>query len=208
MTTSWRLEGEYLENCNCAFTCPCLLGPRTATGGPAARPTEGTCDVPLVFRIDKGKFGDVVLDGLMVALAIHTPTAMGEGDWTVGLYLDERGTAEQQAALEAVFGGEAGGAMGGISALVSERLPTRVVAIEFGLEGRRRWARIPDVLDIEVEGVEGRDGTESWFDNVKHFVSPRLSAAKAIRGSYRDHGLEWDNSGRNAHYSAFTWQGP
>ncbi len=64
------------------------------------------------------------------------------------------------------------------------------------------------VLDIEVEGVEGRDGTESWFDNVKHFVSPRISAAKAIRGTYRDHGLDWDNCGRNAHYAGFAWQGP
>ena len=67
-------------------------------------------------------------------------------------------------------------------------------------------ARIPDVL--EVEGVEGPDGTGSWFDNVKHFVSPRLSSAKAIRETYRDLGLDWANGGRDAHYSVFAWQSP
>jgi hypothetical protein len=110
--------------------------------------------------------------------------------------------------LEAIFGGEAGGVMAALSPLVSRRPPTRVVSIEFGMEGRRRWARIPEVLDIEVEGIEGRDGTESWIDNVKHFVSARLAAAKATRGTYRDHGFDWDNGGRNAHYASFAWQGP
>lgn len=210
MSETWRIEGEYLENCNCEFLCPCLLGPRDAHGGPAARPTEGTCDVPLVFRIDSGRYGAVPLDGLAVALAVHTPGPMGEGNWTVGLYLDERGTDEQRAALEAIFAGEAGGAMARIKAATSERLPTRVVAIEFGAEGRRRWARIPEVLEVEIEGIEGARGadSETWLDNVRHFVSDRLAAAKAVRGSFRDHGFEWDNSGRNGHYAPFTWEGP
>jgi len=26
--------------------------------------------------------------------------------------------------------------------------------------------------------------------------------------SYRDHGLNWNHTGRNSHYSAFVWSGP
>src|SRR5262249_47943780 len=112
-----------------------------------------------------------------------------------------------QRALEQIFTGRAGGVMARLASLVTTWLPTRAVPIEFTREGRRRSARIPGVLDVEVEGIEGRDGSETWIDNVKHFVSSRLAAAIAGRSSYRDHGYVWDNTGRNAHYAAFEWTG-
>ncbi|MBI4611559.1 MAG: DUF1326 domain-containing protein [Candidatus Rokubacteria bacterium] len=209
MAEPWRISGEYLENCNCEFLCPCLLGPRNERGGAVARPTEGHCDVPLVFQIQAGEYGKVRLAGTHVAVTVYTPGPMGEGNWTAGLYLDERATPEQRTALEAIFGGQAGGPMGFLSALVKTRLPTRVVPIQFGKEGRRRWARIPGVLDVEIEGIEGRDGkSEVWLENVRHFVSRRLAAAKATRSSYRDHSFTWDNTARNGHYASFEWSGP
>jgi hypothetical protein len=209
MTEAWWLSGEYLETCNCNFLCPCLLGPRNERGAVMAEPTEGHCDVPLVFRIANGASGAVSLKDTHVALAVYTPGAMGEGNWRVALYLDANASTEQRSALERIFTGRAGGVMGRISAAVAEWLPTRVTPIEFGHEGRRRWARIPEVLDVEVEGVEGSvPGTESWIDNVRHFVSRRLAAARAIRGSYRDHGWNWDSAGRNGHYANFEWHGP
>ena len=209
MSEAWWIRGEYLENCNCEFLCPCLLGPRNQQGGAMARPTEGHCDLPLVFSIREGASGNTSLAATHVALAVHTPGAMGEGNWRVGIYLDDRASAEQRQALERIFTGRAGGVMARLSALVAEWLPARVAPIESGKDGRRRWARIPGVLDIEIEGVEGAvPGTESWIDNVRHFVSRRLAAARATRGSYRDHGFDWNNAGRNGHYSGFEWAGP
>ncbi len=209
MTENWTLKGEYLESCNCAFLCPCLLGPRNERGGAMAPPTEGFCDVPLVFRIDDGAYGGTDLGGTHAALAVHTPGAMGEGDWTVGLYLDEKASGAQREALEAIFGGRAGGPLGALSVIVGTWRPTRTAAISFEMDGRIRRAAIPGVLDLEVEGVVGRDGVSpSWIDNVRHFVSGRLAAAKTLRGSYTDHGSAWDNAGRNAHYASFEWSGP
>lgn len=205
MPEAWQLRGEYLENCNCEVLCPCLLGPRNAKGGPAARPTEGTCDVPVVFRIESGRHGAVALDGTHVALVVHTPGPMGEGNWTAGLYLDQAASAEQRAALETIFAGRAGGPMAFVAGNVTTWLPARVAPIDFGKDGRRRWARIPGVLDVEIEGIEGRDGAETWIENVRHFVASRLAAARATRSSYRDHGLTLDNTGRNGHYAAFAW---
>src|SRR5207249_3104255 len=72
-----------------------------------------------------------------------------------------------------------------------------------------RSARIGDHLEVEIEGIEGRQpDTETWIDNVRHPVSTRLAAARAVRMSYRDHGLNWNHTGRNGHYSAFVWSGP
>lgn len=209
MADPWRIEGEYLENCNCEVLCPCLLGPRNQRGGSIARPTEGHCDVPLVFRIDRGQSGGVELSGTYAAIVIYTPGAMGEGNWTMGAYVDERASAPQRDALEQIFTGKAGGVLGAIGAIVTRWLPTRVLPIEFGMDGRRRWARIPGVLDVEIEGIEGRQpGTESWIDNVKHPVASRLAAARAVRSSYTDHGFVWNNTNRNGHYAPFTWTGP
>ncbi len=209
MPEQWHIRGEYLENCNCEVLCPCLLGPRNARGGLIARPTEGHCDVPIVFQIQSGEYEGIGLGGTHVGLSIFTPGPMGEGNWSVARCLDEGAAPAQRAALEAIFGGQAGGPLGRLGALTGTRLPTRVAPIQFGKEGRRRWANIPGVLDVEIEGIAGRDGkSETRLDNVKHFVSGRLAAAKATRSSYQDHGFTWNNTGRNGHYASFEWSGP
>jgi len=95
----WHLSGDYFENCNCTVVCPCLVSKA------AARPTEGVCDVPLIFHIDSGRYGNVALDGLNVALAIHTPGPMADGNWSVAAYIDERADDEQTEALSAIFTG-------------------------------------------------------------------------------------------------------
>jgi hypothetical protein len=205
----WRLAGEYLESCNCEVLCPCLVGPRNPRGGALARPSQGFCELPVVFRIDQGAYGDVPLDSLAAALYVHTPGPMGEGNWTVGLYVDERASGPQQAALEAVFGGAAGGPLGALGALVTRRLPTRVTAIAFEVDGTRRRAVIPGVLDVEVEGLAGRDrAREVWIDNVRHFAASRLALARATRSRYADHERRLDHAGRNAHYAPISWSGP
>ena len=205
MADAWRIKGEYLENCNCDVLCPCLLGPRNARGGALARPTQGVCDVPIVFAIDSGRAGDVDLAGTHAALAVHTPGPMGEGHWTAGVYVDERATPVQREALETIFRGRAGGVMAGIAALVTTWLPTRVVPIELVKQGRKRSARIPGILDVEIEGIEGRNGAEVWIDNVRHFAGSRLAAARATRSTYQDHGFRWCHEGLNGHYAAFEW---
>src|SRR5215467_3231826 len=71
----WQLSGDYFENCSCTVVCPCLV----STAAPlTSRPTEGVCNVPLIFHIDSGRYGDVALDGLNVALAVQTPGPMAD----------------------------------------------------------------------------------------------------------------------------------
>ena len=81
----WQLSG--IENCNCSVVCPCLVSKAAPL---TSRPTEGVCDVPLVFHIERGSYDGIALDGLNVALAIHTPGPMAEGNWSVAAYIDER----------------------------------------------------------------------------------------------------------------------
>jgi len=48
---SWQLSGDYFENCSCSIVCPCLV---SAAAPLTARPTEGFCNVPLVFHVETG----------------------------------------------------------------------------------------------------------------------------------------------------------
>src|SRR5215204_1996876 len=58
MTTSavkWAFDADYLQGCNCDYGCPCEF---------SAPPTAGFCDGIGAWKISRGKFGDVPLDGL------------------------------------------------------------------------------------------------------------------------------------------------
>ena len=66
----WQLSGDYFENCSCTVVCPCLVSKAAPL---TSRPTEGVCNVPLIFHVESGRYGSIVLDGLNVALAIQTP---------------------------------------------------------------------------------------------------------------------------------------
>src|SRR3979490_1908522 len=115
----WQLSGDYFKNCNCSVVCPCLV----STAAPlTSRPTEGVCDVAMVFHVEKGSYGDVTLDGLNVALAIHTPGPMGEGNWAVGPYIDHGADDKQTDALGSISTGVAGGPMAAFAPLIAKNL--------------------------------------------------------------------------------------
>jgi len=198
--TKWQLSGDYFENCNCEFLCPCLLS------GMQAPPTEGPCDVPLAFHIERGRFGETSLDGLNAVIALHTPGIMAAGDWTVAAYLDERADDAQRQALGAIFGGSAGGPIGALAPLIATNLGAAFVPITYNSDGKRRSVTIPGVLEMSVEGVPGANRAEpAYLDNVGHPAATRLAAAKGTGMSYTDHGMSWDNTGKNAHYAQISW---
>lgn len=199
---NWQIEGEYFESCNCELLCPCLLSQAQA------RPTEGHCDVVLAIHIKQGSYGQTDISGLSAVQALTTPGPMAQGNGTIAVYLDSRANEAQRAALEAIFTGAAGGPPALVEPMVTKRLPVKSTAIEFSSD-RKTWKlRIPDISEITIEGVTGAAGRNVWFDNVGHPFSTRIAAAKATASSYSDHGLTFDNSGRNGHFATISWSNP
>jgi hypothetical protein len=200
----WHLSGDYFENCNCSVVCPCLV----STAPPmTSRPTQGGCDVALIFHIDAGRYGEVALDGLNVAVAVHTPGPMGEGNWSVGAYIDERADDRQTEALGAIFTGAAGGPMAAFAPLIATNLGARKVPITYRIHGKKRSAEIPGVLDMAVDPLPTmHPGGEMWA-STGHPVSPdKLAFGVGAPGStFSDHGMRWDNSGKNGHYAPIRW---
>lgn len=200
----WQLSGDYFENCNCNVVCPCLVSPSPPL---TARPSQGGCDVALMFHIDKGRYGKVSLDGLNVAVIARTPGPMAEGNWTLAAYIDERADDQQTAALGAIFGGAEGGPMSAFAPLVGKHLGAKKVPIRYAIEGKTRSAEIPGILRMAVEPLGTMHSSGEIWAAIGHPVAPeKLAFAVGGKGStFTDHGMRWDNSGKNGHYAPIRW---
>lgn len=201
MAAKWNVSGSYFEACNCDVACPCVF---------LSAPTTGECGVLLAWHIDEGKYGDVPLDGLNVAMAAHSPGHMLKVKWEVALYLDERATQAQRDALGTVFGGQAGGEPAALGPLVGKVLGVKAVKIDYEARGKRRNLRIPKVAEMEVEAIEGQGGKEVTLTGVPLTAVPNQTTvvAKSKRLTYRDHGFDWNISEKNGYYSPFAFKGP
>ena len=203
-TQAWQVKGQYFENCSCDFLCPCPSSSFTA------QPTKGDCIAALAFRIDEGRYGDTPLDGLNFAVVLRTPEAMANGNWSVGLIVDERARPEQQEALATIVSGQAGGPMANFAPLIGDFRGVQTAPIEFRQEGMRWSVSIPGLLDLTTEGVPGVNQDEPMYiDNTAHPASARLALAKSVRSRLHAFGLDWDDeSGRNnGHFAPWDWQG-
>jgi hypothetical protein len=201
MAEKWTIAGEYFESCNCDLVCACLVQAPTP---------RDRCDAALAFHINQGSYGQTVLDGLNAVWVISFPGPgkMRNGNWTSAVYVDEKGTKEQQDALGNIFSGKAGGTPGAIFAgLVSKFLGVKAAPIAFTINGNERKLSIPNIMEIDIAAVTGSDGKEPlWATNASHPVSTKLALAASTTYRYSDHNLSWNTSGTNGHFAPFTWE--
>jgi hypothetical protein len=157
---SWQIRGRYFESCNCDAICPC----RRINGVPGGRSTHGICMGVLSWLIDEGAMDGIDLSGLPVAMAIRYSDDEPGSPWTWILYLDERATDEQRAALEGIFAGRSGGdakAHFPWTWKESELVAVRSVAIDVDHTRRRQRLRIRDLVSVRIRDRYDGDETVS-----------------------------------------------
>jgi hypothetical protein len=197
----WKIEGDYFEGCNCDSICPCIFN---------GDPDEGYCNITAAWHIQKGIYGNnIALDELNVVALFHTPGNMITGPkWNAALYIDKRASEEQNDSLVKIFSGQAGGFFTAVSNLIGKVMGIKSTPIEFGIEGKRRWLQINNLLNLQIEGTTGADSNqESLVVNPAFSAVPgsNLVIAKSSKYSYHDHGLQWDSSGKNGFYCKFKY---
>jgi hypothetical protein len=148
-SADWRLEGEWIKNCSCAFGCPCDFN---------ARPTQGYCEGLLGMHITKGHFRDVKLDDLCFCVTVHFPGPLHEGNGDAQPILDERASPEQREALGAILSGQnsAEGTLFHIFSLIVTRMHDPVVApftFSFDQDGRTARLVVPGVIETDVQPI-------------------------------------------------------
>jgi len=147
--TDWRLQGDWIKNCNCAFGCPCDFN---------ARPTQGRCQGLLGMRIERGHFGEVRLDGLSFFVTVDFPGPLHEGNGTIQPIIDERATPEQRDALFQIMSGKHSdeGTLFHIVSLIVTKVLDPVFApiqVAFDMDGRTAHVSIPGVLETETQPI-------------------------------------------------------
>jgi hypothetical protein len=200
--TKWSLSGDYFENCNCNVTCPCVI---SSAAPLTSRPTEGDCHVAFLYHINHGVYGDVKLDGLNAVVCLSSQGPMASGNWTAAAYLDERADEKQTEALGAIFGGTAGGPIAAFAPLIGKSLGAKKVPISFKIDGKVRSGEILGVLSMSVRPVQSLAGDEEmWVSGIYPWARVALAVGRD-NSTYADHGMHWDNSGRNGFYAPINW---
>ena len=200
----WDISGEYMESCNCEYLCPCIYT------NPQEAATYEHCYALMVYRIDQGKCGEVVLDGLKFAFVIRSGAVMADGDWVFACVVDEAADPAQREALAAIASGEAGGRPALIrDNLVSDFRGVEYKPISFEADGLGRATEIPDVFSFAIEGVPSRNGNGDPFyiDNTAHPANTRLALARSTETRLTGFGLDLEMVGQanNGHFAPFAW---
>lgn len=201
--TEWRIRGELFLNCSCTVFCPCVV----SLG--AHPPTEGHCHAWMAIAIDEGHFEGESLTDLKVGLLVDIPGRMGEGDWKVAVYVDERATQKAYNGLLKILSGAAGGTTGLFTMLVSEIIGAERERVEIIREGNRRILMIGRKIQGEIETLTGKNPDDPvMIMNSKYWMGPNIIAAVGRRSKVRDYGRVWDFGGKSAEICPIDWSGP
>jgi hypothetical protein len=169
--------------------------------------TYDFCRVTLVFNIHEGEIEGTDVGGIKVAAIADTPKVMTEGNWRLGMFIDDRANDEQADKLTAVFGGQLGGPMAGLAPLVGEMLGVERVPIEVVDDGLRHSVRIGDAIDFEIEDIVpfgAESGRPVRFDGMFHPVGSNLTMAEAKRSRISAFGIEFEGK-TGLSTSEFSW---
>jgi hypothetical protein len=147
----WRIDGTYLESCNCEAICPC----RRIGGAPGGRSTSGVCLFALSWQVEEGRAGDTDLSGLAAVLVGKYDDDEPGSPWTISLYVDERGDEAQREALAEILLGRLGGAHIQILPWVRKAstltlFGVQAARIELDHRSERKWFRVADRIELRV----------------------------------------------------------
>ncbi len=198
-TTPWRARGLLFENCSCQIVCPGHMHFDQLC-------THERCIGYWAIRIDEGRYGDVVLDGLCAVIAFDSPQRMISGNWTEVVIIDASASGPQRHALEQVLTGRAGGPWAVLARFVGRWLDTRYLPIELSEDGAAKRARIPGLFDTEVGPIRGRDRSKPvTFENIFNQIHAPSQVIATGSATYDDGVIVMKNEKTHGLYSQFEW---
>jgi hypothetical protein len=200
---AWKIDGQYFENCSCDVVCPCTVS--LDFGADRER-----CNAFLVFQVESGEVEGVDVSGLTVAAVLDTPKVMSEGNWRLGVLIDDQASDEQAEKLGAVFGGQLGGPMEALVPLVGEQLGLERVPMEVAHENGTHRINVGDDDEVEVQEVVsfGREDDKSArLVGVFHPAGEDLTIARATKSHLSAFGIDFAFEGGSGFANPFSWAG-
>ena len=199
---AWRLEGTYIENCNCEVVCPC------AASAFAAPASYDRCNAALAWHIESGEVDGTDVSDLSVVLVLDSPRQMSEGNWRVGMFMDNRASDEQAEKLGGIFSGQMGGPLANLVPLISENLGMEVASIEHIDDGLRHRVRVGDAIDVEIEDLVSPvdpDGPLPKLTQTRHPANSDMTPARSLSARVQGLGIDFSGEGKSGMSTRFSW---
>ena len=199
---AWRLEGTYIENCNCEVVCPCVA---SAFAAPA---TYDRCTALFAWHIESGEVDGTDVSDLSVVLVLDTPRQMLEGNWRLGMFMDDRASEEQAEKLGGIFSGQMGGPLANLVPLISENLGMEVASIEHIDDGLRHRVRVGDAIDVEIEDLVSPldpDGPLPKLTQTRHPANSDMTPARSLSARVQGLGIDFSGEGKSGMSTRFSW---
>jgi hypothetical protein len=199
----WKMEGVEFTNCNCAWGCPCQFN---------GMPTNGNCRAFCFIQIDKGRFGDVPLDGLRWGILGAWPNAIHLGNGTYMSVIDERANPKQRQAIEAISHGketEPGSLIWQVfSTTITNFLPTLYKPIDLSIDYSARTARlaVPGVVEGRAESIRNPITGAAHQVRVTMPTGFEFTESEVVSGKSKATGpIELELDGSHAHLARIHW---
>ena len=193
--TPWKITRQLEEACSCDAACPCWFD---------SKPTKMTCSGGQVLFIEKGTYGKVKLDGLVIANMSQSPegqTMMGSfGNWNFSYnYIDEKANPEQRKALEAI-------ANVVLVPGASKKTETRYVAITRKTEGKDHEISLGHYGTFRGHLLEGGLGGASKVVNPPGAdpIHREYQQGRTAKMTYSDADQNWSWENSNYMLGKFT----
>lgn len=197
---NWKLNGDFVLSCNCTVFCPCVI----SLG--QHEPTEGRCQAWAGLRIDEGFHEDTDLAGVKVGLLLDIPGPLARGNWTAGLYVDDKASIYAVKALTRIFSGKAGGSTGLLKILVGSFLGVRTEPIHYEIKDGTHIFQIPKIIEGVVKPIKGKSPEENVVvRNTGYWIGPDVTIARAETSRVRAFGRNWNFAGRSAEICQLDW---
>jgi hypothetical protein len=97
-SVDWAVNATIIDGCSCRMLCPCIFGSPATVGSAATHEHAGhrSCYFNAAFRVNKGNYGPLMLDGVKFWFAGDKGDAK-----TVELTFEPSATKEQRTAIRA-----------------------------------------------------------------------------------------------------------
>jgi hypothetical protein len=172
---AYDIEGRLLEVCTCNVLCPCWVG---------EDPDNKTCDTVIAWGIEKGSIEGVDVAGLTMAVSAHIPkNILIPKSWKAVVFVDERATPEQEAAMIRLFTGQLGGAVADLAGLIGEVVAIERSPISFTVDGGKGRLTIGKLVEAEMAPFIGATGNPTTLAETVFSTIPGspVYASKASR---------------------------
>ena len=165
-SADWAVNATIIDGCSCRMLCPCIFGSPATVGSAATHEHTGhrSCYFNAAFRVNKGRYGELMLDGVKFWFAGDKGDAK-----TVELTFESSATTEQRAATR-VF--------------LSHFLPLKWTSLTEGPDAKIDWkaeavraeakldgGKAAEVVLTRYSGATG-EGT-SVIRNMRYFAATR-----------------------------------